>query len=252
MSRTDKSFVKIRDAIEKGALASKSMEKIAIRGSAGESRCAQFANLIVGGWVLTICPNSQHVGAAFKFQCKADKGAVLMMNHSADLEVVHGSRSLVKYLETRWDDWLEHIQSAEGLDIEVLRRPGLMFISGFHKTVDWAMVYYASGGRSAEFLLSADAGGASCAFSLSMLSSTQISPSHRWGPHSRSGSTSSEAMQPGYTPVSQHLPHSYRQGSARLSPVLRDETTPESASRRNHEGRRWVSQSAPCRQRFRF
>ena len=40
--RTDKSFIKIRDAIGKGPLSSKTIEKVAIKGSAGESRYARF------------------------------------------------------------------------------------------------------------------------------------------------------------------------------------------------------------------
>ena len=39
--KTDRSFINIRNAINKGALSSKTIEKIAIRGSAGESRCVR-------------------------------------------------------------------------------------------------------------------------------------------------------------------------------------------------------------------
>ena len=131
--------------------------------------------------------NSHHVGAGFKFQCKSDQGAVLVMNHGADLEAVHGSSSLVKYLEENWEVWRTYISSDAGLDIEIPRRPGLMFVSGVHRTVDWAVASYVSGGRSAEFSLSADAVAASGAFSLAVSSRTDIAPIHNWGPRGREG-----------------------------------------------------------------
>ena len=117
-----------------------------------------------------------------------------MMNHGADLEAIHGSPSLVKYLEANWDGWLGYIST--GLDIEVPKKPGLMFISGVYKTVDWAVASYVSGGKSAEFSLSADAVAASGAFSLEVSSRTDIAPIHNWGPRNRqtvqpSSSTSS-------------------------------------------------------------
>lgn len=145
-------------------------------------------------WLLTVRFGSHHVGAGFKFQCKGDQGAVLMMNHSADLEAIHGTPSLVKHLEANWGDWLDHISS--GLDIQIPKKTCLMFIYGFRKTVDWAVASCISGAKSAEFSLSADAVAASTAFSFSVSSKTEMSAEHNWGPRGReriqpSASTSS-------------------------------------------------------------
>lgn len=110
----------------------------------------------------------------------ADQGAVLVLDHCANHEAIHESRSLVKYLAQNMDSWVEFITT--GLEIDIPRSPGLMFIGGFHKTVNWAVASYVAAGKAAEFHVNTDFLAASGAISASASSQTYIAPIQNWGP----------------------------------------------------------------------
>ncbi|KZT71142.1 hypothetical protein DAEQUDRAFT_658560, partial [Daedalea quercina L-15889] len=163
--RSKKAHIKKTGAIDQGALCSKTIERLVVDLNAAD----------------------HHIGAGLKFQCKAKQGAVLYMKYSADYEGIHGSRRLAKYLYQHWESWVEFIST--GLEIEIPKPPGLMFISGFHKTADWAVASYVAAGKYASFHLSADVGVASGEMSLIASSETDTAPIQNWGPRRSIGSS---------------------------------------------------------------
>ncbi|KZT71110.1 hypothetical protein DAEQUDRAFT_724476 [Daedalea quercina L-15889] len=159
---TEFSKVKTVDAITQSVLPSRTMSHFSVKARVAES--------------------SEHVGAGFRFQCAGDQGAVLFMKKSANHEYVHESRAMVEYISRNLARWHEYIRDI--VDVNVPKE-SLRFISGFHKTADWAVASYVSTGRLAEIELNTDFGVASAAFSVA--SGTMVAPvlEQRWGPPPR-------------------------------------------------------------------
>ena len=105
------------------------------------------------------------------------------MRHGAIEEGILESPPLMEYLAKNLDSWVHFITRVLGVAIP--KAPGLMFISGLHKTLDWAVAAYATAGKFAEFHVNADVFAASGAFSVSSASKKDVAPIQNWGPRLR-------------------------------------------------------------------
>ena len=123
------------------------------------------------------------------------------MRHGAIEEGILESPPLMEYLAKNLDSWVHFITRVLGVAIP--KAPGLMFISGLHKTLDWAVAAYATAGKFAEFHVNADVFAASGAFSVSSASKKEVAPIQNWGPRRR------RAPPPGYHSSStpSYVPH---------------------------------------------
>ncbi|KAH9843617.1 WD40-repeat-containing domain protein [Rhodofomes roseus] len=133
------------------------------------------------------------VGAGLEFQCMDDQGAVLVMKHSANREVILPSRRMVNYMSQSFTSWYEFIR--DRLDVDIPRE-SLRFICGVWKTADWAVASYTQAGKMAQFQFNASLGAASAAFTISAAAKVTAAPEQNWGPRddATDPSTSSESL----------------------------------------------------------
>lgn len=123
------------------------------------------------------------------------------MQQSADRETIHRSRQLETHLHQNWKKW--HIFVTDvlqvGIDIDEM-----IFISGTHKTANWAVASYVEAGRSSLFRFDASSPMVSCAFSLLSSSGVEMPPHQHWGPQRRTSSVTGSPSSQGSGDVDQN------------------------------------------------
>ena len=123
--------------------------------------------------------HSERIGGGFDFECSAEQGALLVITHSADRHTIHKSGPLLKHMATHWKDWWEHIKTRLSVDIPMDK---LMFVSGVHKTSDWAVASYTAAGKSASLHFDVDFTVAAGSFSLASSTKIEVPIHQQWGP----------------------------------------------------------------------
>ncbi|KAH9934535.1 WD40 repeat-like protein [Epithele typhae] len=78
-------------------------------------------------------------GAGYKFVCKSDTGAVLLLQPPAITTHVQSKRRMVTYMRKHFDRWLELANAKHDMD---LKETDLFFVSGTTATTKWAVAAF--------------------------------------------------------------------------------------------------------------
>ncbi|OBZ75132.1 hypothetical protein A0H81_04838 [Grifola frondosa] len=79
------------------------------------------------------------VGAALRFKCMHDRGAVLTLKDAVDQEELLESLDVEDYIKQNHPHWVRYVRNVLRLDV---RRENLVFVHGWLKTSQWALAAF--------------------------------------------------------------------------------------------------------------
>ncbi|KAI0742978.1 hypothetical protein C8Q80DRAFT_1259448 [Daedaleopsis nitida] len=131
-----------------------------------------------------LVPKRTSVGAALRYQCSDDSGALLLLKRPGNTTYLDCDLHIKRYMRTHIQRWYEFAIDYLGIELE---EQDIIFVSGFTKTAVWAEAAFANGSSRAELTIS---GGCfvpavSGEFSVSMSRCVDASVFSRAGPHER-------------------------------------------------------------------
>lgn len=128
-----------------------------------------------------ILSNRHGVSAAYSFDCKDQKGAIVVPGDYASLRLVRRNDRFFDYVRQHHKSWFEFARSL-GLDV---KPEDIILVSGWLKTTEWAVAAVLAEGKAHAFSLNVDPGSSIVQARLDIEHSTnhKLSTSHRKGPN---------------------------------------------------------------------